>query len=198
MAKKDPRVDTYIAAAPPFARPILKELRRRVHAAVPAAEETIRWSSPFFEYEGKLLCGMSAFKAHCNFGFWHPLMREHDKSLEGMLEFGHLRSVEDLPAPREFARLAAKAMKLVDEGVKAPARPKPQPDREVALPPDLDAALAKSRAARAAFDAFSYSARKEYVEWIEQAKREETRAQRVATTVAQAAEGKKLHWKYER
>lgn len=197
MGTKDPRVDEYIAAAPPFARPILKELRRRVHAAVPEAEETMRWRSPFFQYGGTLLCGMSAFKAHCNFGFWHPLMREHDKSLEGMLQFGHLESVDDLPAPREFTRLAAKAVKLVDEGAKAPPRPRPRPDRALAIPPDLDAALAKNRKARTAFDAFSYSARREYVVWIEQAKREETRAQRIATTVAQAADGKKLHWKYE-
>jgi hypothetical protein len=195
MAKKDPRVDAYIVAAPPFARPILKELRRRVHAAVPEAEETIRWGSPFFQYGGKLLCGMSAFKAHCNFGFWHPLMREHDKSLEGMLQFGHLESLAELPAPREFA---AKAVKLVDEGAKPPPRPKPQPGRALAIPPDLDSALAKNRKARAAFDALSYSCRKEYVKWIEEARREETRAQRVAKTVAQVAEGKKLYWQYER
>jgi hypothetical protein len=198
MAKRDPRVDAYIAAAPPFARPILKELRRRVHAAVPEAEETIRWSSPFFQYGGKLLCGMSAFKAHCNFGFWHALMREHDTSLEGMLEFGHIESLADLPTAREFARLAAKAVKLVDEGVKAPARPKPRPDRALAIPLDLESALAKNRKARAAFGVFSSSARKEYVRWIEEAKREATRAQRIAKTIAQAAEGKKLYWQYER
>jgi hypothetical protein len=198
MPRKDPRVDAYIVAAPPFARPILGELRRRVHAAVPEAEETMRWNSPFFQYGGKLLCGMSAFKAHCNFGFWHPLMREHDKSLEGMLEFGHLQSLADLPAPREFARLAAKAVKLVDTGTSPPPRPKPQPDRALAIPDDLDSALAKNRKARTAFEAFSYSARKEYVQWIEQAKRAETRAERIAKTVAQAAEGKKLHWRYKR
>lgn len=198
MGKRDPRVDAYIAAAAPFARPILKEIRRRIHAAVPEAEETIRWRSPFFQYGGTLLCGMSAFKAHCNFGFWHPLMREHDKSLEGMLEFGHLESVDDLPAPRELARLAAKAVKLVDEGVKAPPRPKPSTDRTLAVPGDLASALAKNRKAQAAFDAFSPSCRKEYVTWVEEAKREQTRAQRIATTVAQSADGKKLHWKYER
>jgi uncharacterized protein YdeI (YjbR/CyaY-like superfamily) len=125
-------------------------------------------------------------------------MREHDKSLEGMLEFGHLQSLADLPAPREFARLAAKAVKLVDTGTSPPPRPKPQPDRALAIPDDLDSALAKNRKARAAFDAFSYSCRKEYVKWIEEARREETRAQRVAKTVAQAAEGKKLYWRYER
>ncbi len=198
MAKKDPRVDAYITAAPPFARPILKELRRRVHAAVPEAEETIRWNCPFFQYGGKLLCGMSAFKAHCNFGFWHPLMREHDKSLEGMLEFGHIQSLDGLLPEKEFARLAARAVKLVDEDVKVPPRPKPKPDRALTIPDDLAAALAKNRNARAAFEAFSYSCRKEYVKWIEEAKREATRAERIAKTVAQTAEGKKLYWQYER
>jgi len=195
--KKDPRVDAYIAGAAPFARPILAEIRKRMHAVAPDAEETIRWGSPFFTYGGKLLCGMSAFKAHCNFGFWHPLMREHDTSLEGMLEYGHLESVADIPPAREVARLAKKAMKLVDDDVRAPPRPKADPGRKVAIPADLGAALAKNRKAREAFDAFSYSARKEYVEWIEQAKRPETRAQRIARTVEQCADGKKLHWKYE-
>ncbi len=195
---RDKRVDEYIKGAPEFARPILVELRKRVHASVPGVEETIRWSAPYFQYSGQLLCGMSAFKAHCAFGFWHPLMRDTDKSLEGMGQFGKIESLHDLPSLTEFKRFAAKAKKLVDEGVKGPARPKPAKNRTVTVPADLKAALAKNTKARATFDEFSYSARKEYVEWVEEAKREATRAQRVATAVKQLAEGKKLYWKYDR
>ncbi len=195
---KDPRVDAYIKHAPEFARPILTELRKRVHASVPGVEETIRWSAPYFQYGGQLLCGMSSFKAHCAFGFWHPLMRDTDKSLEGMGQFGKIESLDDLPSSTVFKRLASKAKKLVDDGVKGPARPKPARNRSVVVPADLKAALGKSVKALATFDGFSYSARKEYVEWIEEAKREATRAQRVATAVKQLAEGKKLYWKYDR
>jgi hypothetical protein len=195
---KDPRVDAYIRGAPEFARPILEEIRRRVHASVPGVEETIRWSAPTFQYGGQLLCGMSAFKAHCGFGFWHPLMREHDKSLEGRGQFGKIESLGDLPSAAAFRKLAAKARKLVDEGVKGPPRAKAPKDRTVKVPLDLKAALAKNAKARATFESFTFSARRDYVEWIEQAKREATREQRLSTTVKQLAEGKKLHWKYER
>ena len=197
MAARDKRVDAFIASAPAFAKPILRELRKRVHANVPEATETLRWGMPYFQYKDALLCGMAAFKAHCAFGFWHPLMREGDKSLEGMGQFGRIASVDDLPPAAEFARLVRKATRLVDDGVKAPKRATPPKDRTVEVPADLAALLARNARARATFEGFSYSKRKEYVDWIVEAKREETRAKRLATTVAQLAEGKSLMWKYE-
>ena len=193
---RDPRIDAYIAGAPEFARPILEVVRRRMHAAVPGLEETIKWSSPHFAYKGGLFAGMAAFKRHCIFGFWHPLMRGGDTSLEGMGRF-RLASVGDVPPPREFTRLAREAKRLVDEGVKAPAKPRLK-RKPLPMPPDFAAALAKSSKARAAFAAFTPSKRREYVEWILEAKRDETRAKRVATAVSQLAEGKSLYWKYER
>jgi len=197
MASRDKRIDDFIAKAPDFAKPILKELRKRVHDAVPEVTETIKWSMPYFEYGGKAFAGMAAFKAHCAFGFWHPLMRNGDTSLEGMGQFGRIESVKDLPSATEFARLARKAKKLVDDGVKAPKRAAPPKDRVLAVPEDLRALLAKNTKARATFEGFSYSKRKEYVEWIVGAKREETRTKRLETTIAQLAEGKSLMWKYE-
>ena len=196
MAAKDPRVDAYIADAAPFARPILKELRKRVHRACPDAVETMKWSSPYFEYGGKLLAGMSAFKQHCAFGFWHPEMRNGDTSLEGMGQFGRIASLDDLPKEKEFAMLAAKAMRLVDDGVKATPKPRAE-KKELVVPDDLAALLRKNTKARTTFDGFPYGKRKEYVDWIAGAKREETRAKRLATTLDQLAEGKALYWKYE-
>ena len=196
MPATDPRIDDYIAAAPEFARPILETIRRRMHASVPGLEETMKWSSPHFSYQGGLFAGMAAFKRHCTFGFWHPRMRGGDTSLEGMGRF-RLESGADLPAADEFRKLAREAKRLVDEGVKAP--PKPRVKRKpVAVPKDLAAALARNAKAGATFEAFSPSARREYVEWIGEAKREETRAKRVATAVSQLAAGKKLYWKYEK
>ena len=197
-AGRDDRVDAFIANAADFAKPILTELRRRIHANVPGVEETIRWRMPYFRYKGQLLAGMAAFKSHCAFGFWHPLMRDGDTSLEGMGQFGKIRSLKDLPGEASFARLAKKAAKLIDDGVKAPPRPKRDANRRIAVPADLRAELAKNAKARANFEAFSASCRDEYVKWIVEAKREETRARRVATTVIQCAEGKKLDWRYDR
>lgn len=186
----DPRIDSYIERAPDFARPILRELRKRVHAAVPGVVETIRWGAPYFQYKDSLLGGMAAFKAHCAFGFWHPVMRDGDT-------FGRIESIESLPSAAAFTKLARKARKLVDDGVKGPARPKPDPGRKVSVPRDLAAALARNAKAKSAWEAFSYSKRKDYVNWIEDAKRNETRAQRVATAVQWVAEGKSRHWRYE-
>ena len=193
MATKDPRVDTYIEKAPDFAKPILKEIRARVHAACPTCEETMKWSTPAFDYKGPM-CGMAAFKAHCMFGFWKaPLVvggaDPHNR-------YRQLKSVADLPAKKEMAALLRKAMSLNDEGVvveRAP-RTKKTPAR---LPAAL-AALQKNKKASTAFDAFSPSHKREYVEWITEAKRDETRQKRVQTAVQWIAEGKARNWKYER
>ena len=196
MGKKDARVDAYIAASGDFAKPILRELRKRIHASVPGIEESIRWSAPTFLYGGKILAGMAAFKAHCSFGFWHPLLRQGDTSLEGRNAFGNLRKLADLPSAAAFTKVARQAQKLVDGGVKAPAKPK-APVKVSKVPVDFAAALKKNAKARAAFDGFPPGARNEYVAWITEAKREETRASRLATAVEWLAEGKRRHWKYE-
>ena len=195
--KTDPRVTAYIRNAPDYAKPILTELRSRVHANVAGIEEDIKWGFPSFMYKGKIFFGMSAFKAHAGCGFWHPLMRPGDKSPEGIAEW-KITSVDQLPSRAAFAKLAKKAKKLADDGVPVPPRPKPDPNRKVAVPKDLAALLAKNAKARATFDAFPYSKKNDYVTWINGAKREETREKRLATTVKQLAEGKSLMWKYEK
>lgn len=195
MGTKDPRIDAYIEGANDFAKPILKRLRTWAHRHCPDLQETMKWSSPHFQYKDRLFCGVSAFKEHCAFGFWHPLIRREDTSVEGMGSFGKIRSLADLPSEEEFARLARKAMKLTDDGVKPP--PKPKPERKpLVVPKDLEAGLERNKAAARTFEAFTYSHRKEYVEWIEEAKTVETRNRRLETTLTQLAEGKTRHWKY--
>ena len=195
--KRDPRVTAYIAKSQDFAKPILTELRSRIHADVPGIEEDIKWGFPSFMYKGKIFFGMSAFKAHAGAGFWHPLMRTTDKSPEGIGEFGKLTRVDQLPSRAQFSKLAKKAKKLTDDGVKGPEKPKPDPNRKVVVPKDLAALLAKNAKARGTFEAFPYSKKNDYVTWINGAKREETRAKRLDTTVKQLTEGKSLMWKYE-
>jgi hypothetical protein len=195
VGTKDPKVDAYIEKANPFARPILKKLRAWMHKHCPDCVETIKWSAPHFEYKDKMYGGMSAFKEHCGFGFWHPMMRRDDPSAEGMGSFGKIRSLADLPSEGDFAKMAQQAMKLTDENVKPP--PKAKKEREpLVVPADLKAALAKNKKAGATFEAFSYSHKKEYVQWLAEAKREETRATRLEQAIAMMAEGKQRHWKY--
>ncbi len=202
MGTRDPRIDAYIAKSADFAKPILTSLRETVHAACPDVEETMKWSAPHFMYHG-MLCGMSAFKAHCAFGFWKgSLIVDSDgRDVEQAAgQFGRITSVSDLPSKKELAGYIRKAMKLNEEGVPSPSRSKPKARaaKEIAVPDALAAALRKNRKALATFEAFSPSHKREYVEWVAEAKREETRERRIATAVAQMAEGKPHNWKYQR
>ena len=197
MGKKDPRVDAYIAAAAPFARPILKSLRKSVHAACRDAEETLKWGHPHFLYRG-MLCGMAAFKAHCAFGFWKDtLVVGADRAGGAMGQLGRITALSDLPPDKVIAGWIVKAMKLNEQGVPAPRKAAGKPRPAPAVPADLAAALAKTPAARKTFADFSPSCKREYIEWITEAKREETRAKRLATTLEWLVQGKKRNWKYE-
>ena len=198
MGQRDARVDAYIESAAPFAQPILTHLREVVHMACPDVEETLKWRSPSFEYKG-MLCGMAAFKQHCVFGFWkHELVTgKSDLADEAMGSFGRITAVKDLPARKVLTGYVKKAMELNDEGIKAP-RNKTVPKRPLKVPEDLAAALKKNAKARATFEGFSPSHKREYVEWIVEAKREETRKRRLATAVQWMAEGKTQSWRYQR
>jgi uncharacterized protein YdeI (YjbR/CyaY-like superfamily) len=196
----DARIDAYVAKSAEFAQPILMHLRGLVHEACPEVEETVKWGAPHFEYRG-MLCGMAAFKQHCAFGFWKgKLVFDGDrKSLEAMGQFGCIRSLKDLPSDRAIKSYVKRAMELNESGVKV-ARPLKDPKRRAELdkvPDDLAAALRKSARARKTFEGFNPSSRREYVEWIIEAKREATRATRLATTVAWLEEGKTRHWQYQ-
>lgn len=196
--KQDPRVDAFIERQAEFAKPILETLRGAVHAACPDCEETLKWGMPTFMYKGSILAHMAAFKAHATFGFWQSrlVVGETGREREAMGSFGRLTSAADLPDNATLRALVAKAMALVDSGEKAP-RPAKHTKPQLETPADLEQALAANAAARATFEAFPPSCRREYVEWIEDAKRPETRARRLAQAVEWMAEGKKRHWKYE-
>jgi len=193
MAKKDPRVDAYIAKSADFAKPILEHLREVVHEGCPETEETMRWSSPTFLYKG-MLCGMAAFKSHCAFGFWkHSLIAPRNP--EAMRQFGRIASLADLPADRVLLGYVREAARLNEAGTKVPRGPR-RPKAPVRTPQILAAALKKNRKAGATYEGFSPSHKREYIEWITEAKTEETRRKRLDTAIAWMAEGKPRNWKY--
>ncbi len=194
MAAHDPRIDAYIAKSAEFAKPVLKHLRELVHAACPDVQETVKWQSPSFEYKG-LLCGMAAFKEHCTFGFWKHELLLGDRNGDAMGSFGRITSLNDLPSDRTLTGLIKKAAKLNEDGVKTP-RKAAAPKAPLAVPAFLTSALKKNAAARKSFDAFSPSHKREYVEWLTDAKTDATRDKRLATALAWMAEGKSRNWKY--
>jgi uncharacterized protein YdeI (YjbR/CyaY-like superfamily) len=198
MGTRDPRIDAYIAKSAEFARPILTHLRGVVHAACPGVNETVKWSSPHFEYESQMMCGMAAFKAHCAFGFWKgsliPGLPSGENASAGHL--GRLTSVKDVPSRAVLSRYIKAAMQLNEAGIKA-KRMKGPPKKALPTPPDMGRALKANKAAKAAFDAFSPSAKREYIEWITEAKTEDTRARRLQTAIGWISEGKTRNWKYQ-
>ena len=201
MGKRDPRVDAYIEEAAPFAQPILKRVRDVVHAACPTIEETMKWSFPHFMYKKGILCSMAAFQQHATFGFWKGSLIVPARTAgakEAMGQFGRLSKVSQLPSKTVLAGYVRQAMKLDDAGVKSPTRSKPRgAPKPVVVPAVLSAALKKNKKAHATFEAFSPSHKKEYIEWITEAKSEDTRQRRLANAIAWMAAGKKRHWKYE-
>jgi uncharacterized protein YdeI (YjbR/CyaY-like superfamily) len=199
MPTKDPRIDAYIAKARPFARPILKRIRKAVHAGCPAATETIKWSMPAFDYRGPLV-GMAAFKAHCALAFWKASLMTtvpQDRRSDAMGQFGRFESIDDVPSEAALVAMVKEAAALNDTGAKVPRRsrtPRPAPK-----PPSmLLAALKQQPKAFAAWQAFPPSHQREYIEWITEAKTDATRERRLATALVWISDGKGRNWKYER
>ena len=199
MAATDPRIDAYIRKSPAFAQPILKHIRKVVHAAAPGVQETMKWSTPHFDYKG-VFCGMSAFKEHVGFGFWKAallkdLLPGNGATISPESQFGRITSIDDLPDEKAFTRIIKAAAKLNDEGVKAPPMRKgPRP--ALKAPPDLLQAINKNRKAKATFEGFPPGQRREYIAWVVEAKQAETRHRRIATAVEWMAQGKVRNWKY--
>jgi uncharacterized protein YdeI (YjbR/CyaY-like superfamily) len=195
--KTDPRVDAYIDdKAADFAKPILRHLRAMVHEACPDCEETLKWGMPTFMYQGKILASFASFKAHATFGYWNDAMlREDEKSRDAMGQFGRLASLDDLPPRDTLIALTRKSMALIESGAKIERRRSPK--APLTVPQDLRAAIEAAPAAKATWDAFPPSCQREYVEWVTEAKRDETRTKRLNQTVEWLTEGKRRNWKYE-
>ena len=199
--KTDPRTDAAIAAAKPFAQPILTHIRALFHKHLPDGEETKQWGASAFIYKDSIVSMMMAFKEHATFGFWYGKAVTGGTGIEdaAMGSFGRLKSLGDLPSDEALAKMIAKSAELIDAGVKPPqfAGDKKPPKPEAEVPPALVAAVAANPAAQKVWAGFSPGQRREYCEWIGEAKRDETRDKRVAEAIGWIAEGKKRNWKYE-
>lgn len=200
MATYNKQIDAYIAKAAPFAQPILEHLRDLVHRASPDLQETIKWGFPHFEYKG-VVCSFAAFKQHCSFGFWKGSIMEDPQGIlnavgkTAMGHMGRITSLDDLPADKVLIQYIKKAIQLNEDNVKI-VKAKPKLGAKVKVPAFFLTEIKKNKKALAAFEAFSNSHKKEYVEWIEEAKTDATREKRMETAIEWIAEGKVRNWKY--
>jgi uncharacterized protein YdeI (YjbR/CyaY-like superfamily) len=201
MQSFDPCIDNYIESAPDFAQPVMRHLRKLVHKICPQVCENMKWSTPSFEYKG-LFCGFGAYKNYCMFGFWkasvmddpYSLLTEHSDGIMG--NFGKITSLEDLPEDSIIIFYLREGMRLNDEGIQLPAKPKSTVKKELVVPVELLNALNKNKVAQKIFNHFSYSNKKEYAEWIANAKTDSTRQKRIEQAIEWIAEGKIRNWKY--
>lgn len=197
----DPRIDAYIKKSAPFAQPILEHIRKLVHKACHQVEETMKWGFPHFEYKG-IICSMAAFKKHASFGFWKgSVMKDSNELLTmvgdtDMARFDKLTSVEDLPSDKVLIAYIKEAVRLNEEGVKLPIKEKSK-RMEIPMPEEFSAVLRRNKKALTTYERLSPSHKREYLEWITEAKTEATREKRLDTTIEWLAEGKSMHWKYQ-
>ena len=199
---KDARVDAFIDKAQPFAKPILTHLRKLVHTVCPDVTETIKWNTPIFEYKG-MLCGLGAFKQHCAFNmFKFKQMKEaalfEEKNKEAMGQLGKITSLQDLPPDDVIIAYLKEAMKLNENKGKLPKPVKDNTNKILYYPEGMQAALEANAKANTTFEKMSYSHKKEYVEWIAEAKTEATRSKRIVTMIEWLEEGKRRNWKHEK
>ena len=199
----DPRVDAYIEKAAPFAQPILAHLRRLMHQACPHASESIKWGMPFFIQQGVILASMAAFKQHCAFGFWgkemkKALAKDGLKSSDAMGSLGRITGLRTLPKDRSLLTYMSRAASLVETGerTKSIDRPSKPAQKTVRVPAELTAALKRNKMATKVFSEFSPSCKREYAQWIAEAKRSETREKRIKQAIEWIAQGKQRNWKY--
>jgi uncharacterized protein YdeI (YjbR/CyaY-like superfamily) len=194
---RDARIDAYIAKAQPFARPILEKVRERVHAALPEAEETIKWSMPAYTVGGKIVLITAAFKAHAALNFWRGQELESSHSSVGAMgQFGKIASVDELPSDAELDRLIREGAELA-KTAPAPRKAKHAPKPPAEMHPDFAAALEQAPKSKATLEGFPPGQRREYLDWISEAKQDGTRHKRIATAIEWLAEGKRRNWKYE-
>ena len=201
---QDARVDAYLAKAAPFAQPILVHLRTLVHKACPEVEETIKWGFPFFMYRGIVLANMSAFKGHCSFGLCGPeiravLVKDGFSPSNSASSFRRITRVEDLPKNKTLVGYVRQAAGFIASGERTTSmpRPKKKPKAAIEMPPEFSAALKKSKAATKVFADFSPSCKREYIEWVAEAKHPETRERRIEQALKWIAKGKSRNWRYQ-
>ena len=204
MSSYSKDVDAYIAKSAGFARPILEHMREVIHSACSDVTEKIKWGMPFFDYGDEMMCHIAAFKQYAVLGFWKgsimkdPILRENASSESSMGHLGRITSLKDLPSDKKLTAYIKEAMKLNDDGIKVDRKPKSTEKKELTVPDYFQKAINKNKKAKTIFDAFAYSHKKEYVEWITEAKTDATREKRISSAIEMMQEGKSRHWKYQK
>jgi hypothetical protein len=190
---RDP--DEWLENAPPFSRQMAVQLREWFLHWEPELTESIKWNVLCFSGR-KLVCGISACKKHVGIPFFRGTELDDPAGLFSGGEANtniraiRLTSLETLN--RDALRVLLQSAVALDSQPEIPAAPKQK--REPWPVPEFFAkalAMKKHRAAAAGFAKLSPSCQREWLVWVSTAKRDETRARRLAETLAALALGRK-------
>jgi hypothetical protein len=195
------KINLYIAEQPEWQRKVLVRLRQLIHSANENIEEAWKWNSPHFEYKG-IMIGMNAFKKFV--GVWfhkgsllkdtHLIFEQSESNEEKGMRAYKIHEGEKLNE-KAFLDLVKQAIKLNEAGTKlTDAKP---PRKALQVPTELETVLKKDGQAWAHWEKFNYSHKKEYVEWVTDAKKEETRKRRIAQALEMIREGQGKEEKYK-
>lgn len=187
-------IDLYFDKAADFAKPILVYLRDMIDVACPEAGEKMKWSFPHFDYQEEMMCQMAGLKYHGSFGFWKATLMKDNNNLfnteNAIGHFGKLTPLKDLPSDKIMLSYIKKAMKLNDDKVKMPACVKSTVANKIVAPDYFTVELKKNESAKKHFQAFSPSQKREYIDWLKDAKTEMTRDKRMQQALELIAERK--------
>ncbi|MES2616852.1 MAG: YdeI/OmpD-associated family protein [Bacteroidota bacterium] len=177
------QISEYIESMPEWSRDICKKLRTIIHKADPQMNEDWKWG-PNFNHNG-MVCGIGAFKKHVSFVFFQGAQMKDAKKI---LQLGganahnrmmHIFNVKDIKEKvlMDYIKEAVQInMNGKAVGISSPAKV------EIETPDDLQNLLEQNGLTEY-FDMLAYTHRKEYILWITDAKKEETRIKRLDKTI---------------
>ncbi|GAB2541876.1 DUF1801 domain-containing protein [Rufibacter soli] len=191
-AQQEEKIDAFFTNAPAFAKPICEKLRLAIDEADPALKPSWKWGTPVYEKAGaSMVCAISVHKQHVNLTFFQGAQVPDTYGVFTTgLDGKNMRTIR-------FTEVGQVKEEQIVEYVRAATLVKPDKSGKstersvIEIPEDLKQALAHAKQLEK-FEQMAYTHRKEYVRWVSEAKRQETRDGRITKTVERITEGKKF------
>lgn len=196
MNEASENITAYIEKATPEFKEVMIALRSVLNNPNFDIKEDWKWGAPNFNNEG-MICWLAHFRNHVGMNFFKgTLIKDkynlftHYREEKGnrQLKFSDINQI----IPEQIEYYIEEAIKLNQENIKVVKK-----EIDTSLPLDLETELNNNPKAKMFFESLAPSYKRDYIEWIEEAKREATRTKRLATTMEWLSEGKKKNWKYE-
>lgn len=198
--KRAASIEEYIASGGDW-KESLELLRELLGSTI--LEETIKWGMPVYTLNNKNVAGFSSFKSWSGIWFFQGvflkdkegvLINAQEGTTKGLRQW-RFTSANDIRMHRDTILAYLKeAIRNQEEGKEI----KPDRNKPLDIPSELQGAFARDPALKDSFDGLSLSKRREYAEHVGMAKREETRLLRLEKIIPMILEGIGLSDKYRK